>query len=135
MIISTCDNTNLPFYEIIATDISIQVICPDGDLSSTSFFTRHNTRDWTTLFVEWIPLPNKRERCNYIINNDVSKMVTFNYTATTINFDKFWIGARAQKTKYLLGEICSLEIYEKVNCNESIPPVLRDLVISNQMIK
>ena len=66
------DNPDGPFYEISTTSTEIKIHGLDDMGHPFSASIHHDTREWTTLFVEWMPCDETKERCNYMINNDSS---------------------------------------------------------------
>ena len=138
VVVSTFDTSviDAPFYEIaVSASTEIKITCPNGDFETKSAYIQHNTREWTTLFVEWVPLSNDKERCNYMINNDMTTWGTIDCKVPDTQLLDLHIGARLGHTsKYLNGAISALEIYETLIGKEPIPKCLRDLIISNQVI-
>ena len=130
----SANDPNIPFYEISTTSTEIKIHGLDDMGHPFSASIHHDTREWTTLFVEWMPCGETKERCNFMINNDSSTWGSFqDITPTTELFD-LSLGARFDDTKHLTGSISALEIYGKFPCTDPIPPSLRHLIISNQMV-
>ena len=73
--------------------------------------------------------------CNYVINNDATTIGSYIFSDLGAHNTGFSIGARYNDTKFMTGAISALDVYCKYQCTKSIPSVLRQLIIKNQLIK
>ena len=71
------DNPDEGFQEISATSTEIKIWDVNEDGKPMYVTIQHNTRDWTTLFVDWTVHTDLRKHCSYIINNDPTTIGSF----------------------------------------------------------
>ena len=128
------DNPDEPFQEISATSTEIRIWGGSSDSIPIYVTVQHDTRDWTTLFVDWTVHTDYRLHCNYIINNDPATIGSYEFTDLGIHTTGFSIGGRYNDTKFMTGTISALDVYCNWQCTQSIPSSLRHLIVSNQML-
>ena len=129
------DNPDEGFQEISATSTEIKIWGISKDEKPIYDTIQHDTRDWTTLFIDWTVHTNYRTHCNYIINNDPATIGSYEFSNLGIHNPGFSIGGRYNDTKFMTGTISALEVYCNIHCTKSIPSSLRHLIISNQMVE
>ena len=95
---------------------------------------QHDTRDWTTLFVDWTVHTDYSVHCNYVINNETETIASYDFSDSGVHNTGFSIGGRYNDTKFMTGNISALDLYCNRQCTQSIPSSLRHLIVSNQML-
>ena len=128
------DSPDEPFQEIAASSNEIKIWDSDKDEHPVFRSIHHDTREWTTLFVEWINPKDYVKTCNYVINNDPHETGTFTFDEEGMHTTQCYIGGRSDGTHFLTGAISAFEMYSNRDLHVSIPPNLRKLIISNQMV-
>ena len=70
----------------------------------------HAAHNWTTLFIEYLGA-SPQTHGSYIINNDPKLTGTFTFDSSGEMSSGFSVGSRYDNTRFLQGEIASIEIY------------------------
>ena len=86
----------------------------------------HAVHSSTTLFIEYLGA-YPQTHGSYIINNDPK------FDSSESKSSGFSVGSRYDNTRFLQGEIASIEIYHGRG-KKQIPQAVKDLVIKNQVI-
>ena len=128
------DNPDEPFQEISASSTEIRIWGGNSDSMPIYVLVQHDTRDWTTLFVDWTFHTDYRLHCNYIINNDPATIASYEFSDSGVHNTGFSIGGRYNDTKFMTGAISAIDVYCNWQCTKPIPSSLRHLIISNQMV-
>ena len=120
------------YQEISVTSTEIH-IWMQKNMKEGHIIIPHATHKWTTLFVGLVATAD-RTHGSYIINGDAK--LTGSFTIDTIDEDVlgFSVGSRYDDTRFLNGEIASIELYHERGKKE-IPQALKDLIIRNQLIE
>ena len=96
----------------------------------------HAVHKWTTLFVEQVTAKD-RMHGRYIINNNPKLTGSFTFDCYHSMFSGFSVGSRYDNTRFLQGEIASIEIYH--GKGKQIPQrpskTLKDVAIKNQLVE
>ena len=122
-------------FEISVMSTEIDIILYNANKKTRkSVQIQHDCREWTTLFLEYIPgIPTQ---FRYIINNDLSEKFTFPLQYTPV-YEPMSLGSRrAEPFQYFQGDISSLEMYTNTTtkAGQRLPEALRELVIKNQLL-
>ena len=93
----------------------------------------HNCKKWTTFFLQWSATPDVVD-FTYLINNDPDTRGNFHlsqqpYQSTTAHHT---LGSQVDGSKPFSGQVHAVESYES---EHPIPDIVRNLVISRQMVK
>ena len=121
------------FHEICVTESEI-FICGIKDSKESRFIIQHDTRNWTTLYVEYKSYENIT-KCNYSINKDSHCYGSFTFDTYSEMLTGFSVGSRFDNSRFLNGDIASFESYHLEKCaRDSFPVCLKNLVIKNQLI-
>ena len=121
------------FHEIDVTESEIN-IWGIKDSKLTKVIIQHDTRAWTTLFVEYLGLGGIT-KCHYSINNDPHFYGDFTFDTYYEMMSGCSVGSRYDNTQFFQGDIASMEFYHVEKCKgNTLPIYLKDLVIRNQLI-
>ena len=93
----------------------------------------HPAHNWTTLFIEYLGA-SPQTHGSYIINNGPKLTGTFTLDSSDEMSSGFSVGSRYDNTRFLHGEIASIEIYHGKGGKKQIPQAVKDLVIKKQLI-
>ena len=124
VILSNIEKEGKYFHEIYVTATEIGISGRENE-KPKCVIIKHPNRNWTTLFLEYMALEHVT-KCNYIINNNphLGGMFTFDsYDEMSIGFA---VGSRYDNTRFLQGEIASIEMYHGKG-KEQIPKLLKIL--------
>ena len=88
----------------------------------------HNTKKWTTLYLEWTAGPHVVDY-TYTINNEPHSHGTFHLDQSGMMIYGFTMGSRVDGTQPFSGQLHAIETYPS---QHPIPILLRNLVISHQ---
>ena len=118
------------YHEITITnsDISIHGY-RDGNIIVEPIM--HNTKKWTTFYLEWTAGQIVVDY-TYIIDNDPHTHGNFYLDQTQIMYHGFTVGSRVDGSQPFSGQLHAIETYPS---QHPIPNLLRNLVISRQRIK
>ena len=120
------------YHEITVTgsDISFHG-CLDKKI--VTHHIMHNCKKWTTFFLQWSATPDMVD-FTYLIDNDPDTRGNFHvsqprYQGHTLSHT---LGAQVDGSKPFSGQVHAVETYLS---EHPIPDILRNLVISKQMVK
>ena len=129
-LISNWDVGSSCFSEVSATSMQIHIYgMEDGQMITVTI--QHSCTNWTTLFIDYVTGGSQTE-CTAIINNDVAE--TFTFDSDEGNLSGFSVGSRYNDTRFLHGDIDSIEMYYSLNLQKRLPDNVRYLIIENQII-
>ena len=131
-IVSNYDVGEPHFHEIFATSTEIGILGMETG-KTKRFIIQHSCRNWTTLFVEYAA-GTYQTQGRYIINNDQKLTGDFTFDSIGDMDSGFSVGGRYDNTRFLQGEIASIEMYHVKAKKDTPPDCLKDLVIKNQLI-
>jgi hypothetical protein len=131
VILSNSEKTE-NFHEIYVTATEIGISGRESG-KAKCVIIKHPNRNWTTLFLEYTALEHVT-KCNYIINNNPHLGGAFTFDSYEEMSTGFAVGSRYDNTRFLQGEIASIEMYHGKG-NKQIPQAVKDLVIKNQLIE
>ena len=132
VILSNIEKEGKYFHEIYVTATEIGISGRENE-KPKCVIIKHPNRNWTTLFLEYMALDHVT-KFNYIINNNPQLGGTFTFDSYGEMPIGFAVGSRYDNTRFLQGEIASIEMYHGKG-NKQIPQAVKDLVIKNQLIE
>ena len=91
----------------------------------------HAVHNWTTLFVQHATVKGETHE-PYTINNDPKLTGSFTFDCIEAVSSGLAVGGRYDNTRYLKGEIASIELYHGEG--KEISQAVQGLVIKNQLI-
>ena len=123
--------------EVTSQDITIIAYTQVVEKKSTreTECIQHDTKHWTTMYLEWEDHPVNMRAFTYLINNDQRGSFIL-HKPEPIILNGVFIGDRPPKWKIkpqpFSGQLHAMECYYS---NHPIPEMIRNLVISKQMVK
>ena len=127
------DDNNQHFHEITITTTTITVTGEEKGITKIVPI-QYNCHNWTTFFLEYI-VSGGQTQFTYSINNDTKSTGDFTFDSIQEIMTGFAVGSRYNNTRFLQGEIASIEMYHvKAKNNQKKPHSLKDLIIKNQLI-
>ena len=133
VLLSNFDGEENPhWHEISTTSTEINIRGMENGKSKL-ISIHHNCRDWTTLFIEYVSAATQETQLTYIINNDPKLTETFTFDVIESMNSGIAVGGRYDNSRFLQGDISSIEIYHVKRNNEFLRS-LKDLVVKNQCI-
>ena len=113
------------WHEISATNTEINVW--GKEIGKTKRVTIHHAvHSWITLFIKYLG-GYPQTHGSYIINNNPKLMRTFMFDSSDEMSSSFSVGSRYDNTRFLQGEIASIEIYHGKGKKNKFPKLLKTL--------
>ena len=125
------DNRDIQFRGISATSKEVRIWDATTDSKYISIKYESQKASWTTVWVEWKSFGDCQSL--FYINGKEVQGVFSSQGTPPIEASGISIGARSDGSRALKGCICALDIY--VGNKGRLPDVIRNLMISSQMVK
>ena len=113
---------------VTGSDISFHGVLDD---KVVSHHIMRNCKKWTTFFLQWSATPHVVD-FTYLINNDPDTGGNFHLDQERLGVMGYTLGSQMDGSKPFSGQVHAVETYLS---EHPIPDILRNLVISKQMVK
>ena len=126
-----------PYTEIPISGVEKKIVITSKIGTTTIIPIECDVKQWSSLYVEYNGYESKPTEYKYTVKYGDSKTISgsFSLTFSDMAIYCFTIGSRCNNTRFLKGDIFSLEIYHVNKTSEPFPECLKILVINNHVLK
>ena len=137
VLLSTFDMEGNPYTEISISGAEKKIVITSKKDTEKIIRIDYDVKQWSTLYVEYKGYESGLTEYKYIVKSVGSEIVsgTFSLKYDNLATLGFEMGARCDKTRFLKGEISSLEIYHVNEASKPFPECLKNLVIDKHVMK
>ena len=136
VLLSTFQMEDNPYAEISISGAEKKIVIKSKIDEPVIVSIENDVKQWTTLYVEYRGYESKPTEYNYIVKCGQEKTSgSFLWDSSDMFMFGFSMGSRFNDTRFLKGEISSLEIYHVNETTKPFPECLKNLVIDNHMMK
>jgi hypothetical protein len=136
VLLSTFQGEDNPYAEVSISGAEKKIVIKSKIDEPVIVSIENDVKQWSTLYVEYRGYESKPTEYNYIVRCGQKKTSgSFLWDSSDMFMFGFSMGSRFNDTRFLKGEISSLEIYHVNETTKPFPECLKNLVIDNHMMK